>query len=404
MSPVTQPPRLKNSLHDALGGLSKWPDHPFRMWTRPGCQFSIVKTWQHETEPQPFFEYNKLKASDVAQDVLVKSASRPNRQKPGIRVLIIEGSADDVDPSMEDLQFGDEHKAIESTFEAFGLSVSSGALLSLGINTPTNSDLLQLGGYADRRSVTHFLGHPYHSLLWSFNHEENMTSAILRADVPEMNSADYIAYLLERHEYFLQIPLFLPYLVCYLSVNSNGDMVNDVLNEIRLLESESGFHNWSESGTYLSQVSLVAELSAASKKASGLAAAACSRKTDVSMLQNSVRSLIHRCQLNESDSVSYSKEQLLLWAEMQECFNVLDGVLTSQGLFAEEVHQRALIQQSAVFHVVAQRDQGSSLEIARDSQMLAVQGKRDTVSMETMAFLSMLILPAGFTAVRLLFN
>jgi hypothetical protein len=56
---------------------------------------------------------------------------------------------------------------------------------------------------------------------------------------------------------------------------------------------------------------------------------------------------------------------------------------------------------SALFNMIAQRDQSLSIGIARDSRTLAVESKRDSSSMKTLAVVTMVFWPGTFVTVRL---
>ena len=171
-------------------------------------------------------------------------------------------------------------------------------------------------------------------------------------------------------------------------------MLVDSMDEMRTVEAESGHHTWAEAGNCLRNIKVGGELTALARRACGLAAAASSRKTDAHSIQIATRSIIQ-----EYLTTVGVESKISRGLELYECLKLLEGILTSQAAFAEEILQRALIQQTAIFQLTAQRDQGLNLEVAKNTQIVAVQSRRDTVSMEAIAFLTMLILPGAFIAV-----
>lgn len=60
---------------------------------------------------------------------------------------------------------------------------------------------------------------------------------------------------------------------------------------------------------------------------------------------------------------------------------------------------KATIMIQGIFNLIAQHDQNTSIRIARDSKMIAVESKRDSTSMKTIAVVTMTLLPDAFAAV-----
>ena len=391
------------TLYDGLSRLSHWPDEPHRAWIHSGCQTSVIEIWQYQDTLEGYFSHQVLKAKN-ASEILNANPRLHNRKEPiaGVKILVIEGCVDSLDPGADTCDLSAERSMMEQAFDAFGLSSATGALFSLECNAPSSGELLQLQATTEDRSSTKYMDFPYQCLAWTSNLKGNFTYAVFRSDIATLESGQRLAISIQRYTCRMSLPSLLPYLACHMAVDYNGEMLRDALNEIRVVEAQSGFHTWKETENYLKTLKLGAELSALSKLASGVAAGACSRKTDAQHLQLATQSLI---KAHITDMERYCPDRSMqdgLRREIYECLTILEGVTRSQRSFAEEIHQRALIQQSAVFQFTAQRDQALNLEVAKHSRIIALQSKRDTLSMETIAFLTMLILPGGFTAVSLI--
>ena len=342
-----------------------------------------------------YFSDEVLEAGKASQ--WLRSDPKALRDEPpaaGIKMLVIEGSSDPFDPMNGSYDLTVERSVIETALDAFGLSPATGALLSLESNAPMSPELLNLHGPAKDRSVTKFLDFPYKAIAWTSTLEGSIIYAICRDDLANLQHGSNLPGWIENHISSLGIPLLLPYLACYLAADHNGMMLVDSMGEIRMVEAESGHHVWAEADNCLRNVKVGGELTVLARRACGLAAAASSRKTDAYSIQIATRSIIQEYLTTVGIECKISRD-----LELYECLKVLEGILTSQAAFAEEIFQRALIQQTAIFQLTAQRDQGLNLEVAKNLQTVAVQSRRDTVSMEAIAFLTMLILPGAFIAV-----
>ena len=295
---------------------------------------------------------------------------------------------------VESYDLTSERAVMETAIEAFSLSPATRALFALETGGPINAELLKLHGNAKDRLTTKYLDFPYHSLAWTSAPEGNFIYGILRDAVPGQGHGSSLPAWIQHNRAYLATPLLLPYLACFLAADFNGSMLLESTSKLRILEQKSGHHIWAEGDNFLKNVTMGGELTALAKEASGLAATAVSRKADASSIQIATRSIIKE-HLRTKKRDCDEPESL----ELYECLKVLEGMLESQIAFAEEYHQRALIQQTAIFQLTAQRDQGLSLKVATNSHTIAVQSRRDTVSMEAIAFLTMLILPGAFTAV-----
>ena len=342
-----------------------------------------------------YFSDEVLEAGKASQ--WLRSGPKALRDEPpaaGIKMLIIEGSSDPIDPMIGSYDLTVERSVIETALDAFGLSPATGALLALESNAPTSPELLSLHGPAKDRSVTKYLGFPYKTIAWTSTLEGSIIYAICRDNLAILQHGSNLPRWIQKHISSLGIPLLLPYLACYLAVDHNGMMLVESMGEMRMVEAESGHHNWAEADNCLKNVKVGGELTALARRACGLAAAASSRRTDAHSIQIATGSIIQEYLIMVGVESKFSRT-----LELYECLKVLEGISMSQAAFAEEILQRALIQQTAIFQLTAQRDQSLNLEVAKNSQTVAVQSRRDTVSMETIAFLTMLILPGAFIAV-----
>ena len=342
-----------------------------------------------------YFSDEVLEAGKASQ--WLRSDPKALRDKPpsaGIKMLLIEGCSDPIDPMIESYELTVERSVIETALDAFGLSPATGALFSLDSNGPMSPELLKLHGPAKDRSVTKYLDFPYKTLAWTSTMEGNIIYAICRDDLANLKHSSNLPGWIQNYMSSLRMPLLLPYLACQLAADHNGTMLADSVDEVRLVEAESGHHTWAEADNCLRNVKVSGELTALARRACGLAAAASSRKTDAHSIQIATRSIIQEYLTTVGLECKIFRD-----VELYECLKVLEGILTSQAAFAKEILQRALIQQTAIFQLTAQRDQSLNLEVAKHSQTVAVQSRRDTVSMEAIAFLTMLILPGTFIAV-----
>ena len=66
---------------------------------------------------------------------------------------------------------------------------------------------------------------------------------------------------------------------------------------------------------------------------------------------------------------------------------------------AESWQQKATIQVQGLFNLIAQRDQTLNIDVARDTEKLAEDSKRDSTSMKAIAAVTIFFLPGTFAAV-----
>lgn len=92
----------KASLFDGLSRLSYWPDEPYRAWTHPGCRFSIIECWQYKDTSKGYFDYSILETSKATESLSTDSNVYCCKELvAGIKILVIEGSVDSLDPMVD---------------------------------------------------------------------------------------------------------------------------------------------------------------------------------------------------------------------------------------------------------------------------------------------------------------
>ena len=105
-------------------------------------------------------------------------------------------------------------------------------------------------------------------------------------------------------------------------------------------------------------------------------------------------------EVKPSTSASQQKQQTLLVEgnALQSGLRCVEHTIQLLVLNAETYQARMSNQLTLILSLFAQQDQGIGIEIARASQSVAVESKRDSSSMKTLAVVTMFFLPGTFVA------
>lgn len=386
-----------DSLYSGISRLSSQPDNPFLTWVLPGCQFQYIECWQFPSARRTICKYGPLSDADASNWLRQKQPTLNGGEAvAGIKVLIVDGTArpDGSDRTLVDVSR--EAAILTEAVNSFHLAPSMLNLFSLNQNAPMSTDLLKMHPTLCQ-SPTMLLQFPYQNLVWTRNKDTSCTYAILCADDIRYKVTEHLAYWLQRYEWHTDLPMLLPYLASFIAVDHQGSMIEENLREIRVIEMQSGVNVWTEGPPARPVTS--AEYTGLSSKASGIAASSSSRKTDALQLQCVLQSIATE---NAAESVQFCTGTAIYADKVSQltgCIGILKGILASQVLFCEEIKNRAMVQQSALFNLIAQQDQLLNLQVARDSRIIALESKKDSSSMKTIAVMTMVFLPGTFIAV-----
>ena len=95
MSSDSQSLPTGQGLFGGLSRLSRWPDEPFRSWTKPGCRFLAVECWIYKGESEAYFSNQVIETEKIPQWLRSDPRLLGNELPvAGIKMLVIEGSSD----------------------------------------------------------------------------------------------------------------------------------------------------------------------------------------------------------------------------------------------------------------------------------------------------------------------
>ncbi|KAL9622121.1 MAG: hypothetical protein Q9160_003464 [Pyrenula sp. 1 TL-2023] len=176
-----------------------------------------------------------------------------------------------------------------------------------------------------------------------------------------------------------------------------SDVIDDVeelqemiKSQIREVEVRTGYHIWSsrrERAALGDPNSLSAKMSGCEGKIAQVL-----RKIEVTSELTTViyQQLEGSCSRLGSDDAGHS--------ELRACLDVIMQRAKMQRIDADFYAQRAKCQLTALFHLIAQNDNVVGHEIASDSRLLALAAQRDSLSVKSLAVVTMVFLPGTFVS------
>lgn len=382
-----------------LGQLSRWPSDPLRGIVSPkGINFIQFECWQYPGTSDTVLRH--CTTSDGA--LLAWLGEQPPKRhgldpSNGLKVLIGENlehsalSDPAVDPSIRaNANIERERHILQEAVAAFGLSDSTLNLFGLDLNAPPTYEMTPQAG----RGKTVFLDFPYHRIAWVYDETTCCTSALFISDVKSLQLRDHLVFGVDKYQQLIDIPMLLGYLSCFMAVHQLGSMLDENFDDIKIIELQTG-HNRRNERMNLRP----GRLPQLSSIASGLAAAGTARRMDIKRVYACTEYLLHVMEDNCHSTLpnrAPCHEKLM---HLISSIKSLQKVAKAQEFYAEELKQRAIVQQTALFQLLAQKDQQSGLQIASDSRVVALETRKDGSSMKTIAVMTLMFLPPTFIAV-----
>jgi hypothetical protein len=172
---------------------------------------------------------------------------------------------------------------------------------------------------------------------------------------------------------------------------------------IKDIEKKTGHHAWERTDSWKTDGTVKGyqqDWYSLSAHLSGVAAVVLVQRAQTIRLQGMFALILEESNRYCSAAKDMGIEYLLpKMKELSNSMQHLEQYLGAGILGTAELYERASSQMSALFNMIAQRDQSLSIGIARDLRMLAVESQRDGSSMKTVAVMTMAFLPGTFVAV-----
>lgn len=250
------------------------------------------------------------------------------------------------------------------------------------------------------------LRHRDQFLTWTFNPKTRINQGILM-----LGSKDYagevidapIVELLKANAQYIGHPTTLAFVACIQTIGLFNQRVQAVIEVVGKAEQQTGSYKQPSTQEARTNRALLnfGELSSdMSAVASGLA-------VSQGIIQTCLETISFATAENETFLAAlkqthyHDAERVRRLEYFCHEFRTLAESIRSKAraveLEAQMTQERAQIQLSVIYNFIAQRDQTYSLAIAEDSRTLAIESKRDSSSMKTIAAVTMFFLP--FTAV-----
>ena len=212
------------------------------------------------------------------------------------------------------------------------------------------------------------------------------------------NFRDYILENLET----LQILLIHPSLLALLALQVNIRWVEEVLPTLRQrvmdAQKQSGFHNFCglKPGQLSCSVDDFGHLS-------GLVSGEAGRLAEC---EHRLRGLQDHATLIRQENEAFGISQKALGNDVEYITRYMEQKVdfssrecTSLLYETQSWQRQASIVVQGIFNLIAQRDQKTTIEIAKDSKILAEESRRDNISMKAIAAVTMSFLPGTYLAV-----
>jgi hypothetical protein len=241
-------------------------------------------------------------------------------------------------------------------------------------------------------------------LAWS----QGPDDAIIRGIVMmwEPKHVETFATHLHRHRDHTDLPLLLVFIGSLVYIQIETHSMRHHENGIRYAEMQTGYHrfNHAEIDDDAMMKEDYAELSRYVSGKAGVIAVMKFRLSEFAALLAMVTAEINNYIASNADRSRPDGDLTSRLRLMQNRISTLQQLSSSYINESECLRERASIQLTALFNLISKKDRNLSIEIAKDSKTLAVESKRDSSSMKTLAVVTMVFLPRTFVAVSLAFS
>uniref|UniRef100_A0A8H7NF59 Uncharacterized protein n=1 Tax=Bionectria ochroleuca TaxID=29856 RepID=A0A8H7NF59_BIOOC len=250
---------------------------------------------------------------------------------------------------------------------------------------------------------------PKLAAIWSHRLSKTSTDDITEGIIFTQGDAVQQTYL----EFISKIPwnhgiclssAFLAYLFSMVLCSEIDSLQKKILQGVKEIEGETGFHGFAERKKKLEQgrslaTEAMVEMSA---MASGFTTklAGTGRKTD--MIEQLLELMLKRASEDRANRERLASGRKAKEDEpdggpiLEAHVEVMRQRMKMQSSETKYIQERVQIQISATFHTISQNDTLANLEVAEETSQIAYYSYRDASSMKTLAFVTMVFLPGSF--------
>ncbi|CAG9992628.1 unnamed protein product [Clonostachys byssicola] len=234
---------------------------------------------------------------------------------------------------------------------------------------------------------------------------DDITEGIIftQGDAVQQKYLQYISKIPWNHGICLS-SAFLAYLFSMVLCSEIDALQKKILQDVKEIEGETGFHGFAERKKKLEQgrslaTEAMVEMSA---KASGFTTklAGTGRKSD--MIEQLLELMLKRASEDRANRERLASGRKATEDEpdggpiLDAHVEVMRQRMKMQGSETKYIQERVQIQISATFHTISQNDTLANLEVAEETSQIAYYSYRDASSMKTLAFVTMVFLPGSF--------
>ncbi|KAL9111932.1 MAG: hypothetical protein Q9227_003782 [Pyrenula ochraceoflavens] len=393
------------SLLEALNAI-----HPGRFGSPGNYQFYRHEILSHDpTTDGKTYSHSESELSHKELSEWGKTATPTHTPDDGRKVTgaLKFLSINQKDHSKEENATEEQHEAVgkllNETFAAFRVNLSERAGLMYNLIGWRRLQSAAFIDSADQDSFTtrYHLEWTNWRMIWSHTPSTPTSPRITHCIFSysrESEMADHMPEFLRKLAYYGTNPMF-PALISLINILTR--MVKTVSNsedELGEVSEGIGFQAWEDE--YATDMPTLPNYVALSRQASAVASENAHHQFRLRLVHNLMSTVIEECDRFKQRALrmNESANDLIAYDAMRDAMGHLTITTDELAMFSNALQQLASIQITVIFNLIAQRDQSLNIDVARDSRTLAVESKRDSSSMKTIAAVTMFFLPGTFVA------
>lgn len=384
----------------------------------PGAyEFRKCEVWSHEADSEG--KTNTFQDEDLSREDFSKWVNAPipthtvgNESRPitgGLKLLFInqKGHSRKDDSSSEDHAL--VRDLLKEAFTAFHLQLSEEVGLMYNL---IGWRRFQSAAFADSASQDDFV--PRYHFEWS-------SWRMIWAHKPRLPGSPSVTFCVFSYSQESQMARSAPSLVQQLQKHAANPMfpalitaiiiISRMLNSVSNSEDElgevsegTGFQAWEDAYGEAFPELQNSDFISLSRKASAVASENAHHQYRLRLVKNFLHQALEENgrfrerELRVLPNTANLSTSHLAYIAVDDSIRHLLSTGEELTMFSATLQSLASIQLTVIFNLIAQHDQNLNIAIARDSRTLAVESKRDSSSMKTIAAVTMFFLPGTFIA------
>jgi hypothetical protein len=306
------------------------------------------------------------------------------------------------DPERKDAEADEEDaNSIAEVFRAAGLPLTALAAYSNIIPTSTPFTYLRRENTTSLLSRYYFGFHSY-CVTWAFDHSTKNTRAIFiyRNEGIGLQFRIEFAKALTSTARYVDQPMLLGLAGTKLFLESAGARQLHDIVELESISQSTGLFNWDpKTGDIVEVDTSGLDYGRISRRLASISGRANQYQFMLSITQSSATSMLQEHNKSSQEPASQAGDgNLTKSEEVKEALQIVkthtEAVLKRNQWMREDLANMM----SAIYNLIAQKDSNVGLRLANHSRTLAIESKRDSSSMKTIAAVTMAFLPGTFVS------